>query len=143
MAKKSFTAQLDRWTKKSEDRIVAVFKDSVKDLFSIAQTTVYQGGRLPFREGNLRNSLTASLNGSKVMDGPDAYKFAVAAAQLGDVLFAGWRAEYARRMEYGFTGPDSLGRHYNQKGFFFVAGAASQWQDIVSKNATRLKALIR
>lgn len=139
---KSFTAQIDEWIAKVEGRVEAVFRDSAQDVFSIAQTTVHQGGRLPFKVGNLRNSLSASLNGSEVGKGPDAYILAVDSAQLGDVIFAGWHAEYARRMEYGFVGEDSLGRYYNQKGFGFMAGAASQWQHIVDKNAARLREML-
>lgn len=114
----------------------------MEDLFSIAQTTYNEGGRMPIDTGNLRNdSFIAAINGTTAMTGEDAYRFAIGSLNVGDVFFGGWRAEYARRMEYGFIGTDSMGRNYNQQGFGFVAHAAAQWQDLVDKNAMRLRGM--
>lgn len=136
-----FEAQVSAWVRKTEARMLAVFRDSVQDLFSVAQTTVPQGGDLPIDTGNLRNTFISGLNDGATMEGPDAYEFAVANAKIGDSVYGGWTAEYARRMEHGFVGTDSLGRVYNQQGFHFVANAAAQWQSIVDRNARRLRTL--
>lgn len=44
----------------------------------------------------------------------------VEAFRLGDMFWMTNAAAYARRLEYGFTGTDSLGRNYDQRGRFFV-----------------------
>ena len=124
-----------------EARALAVFRSSIHDLFSQAQTTYNEGGHLPIDTGFLRNSFVAALNGSTALQGPNAYEFAVSAAELGDTLFGGWTADYARRMEYGFVGTDALGRNYNQRGFGFVAHAAANWVQIVEGNAKRLRTM--
>jgi hypothetical protein len=49
---------------------------------------------------------------------------------------------YARRLNYGFTGTDSLGRQYNQRGYFFVDLAAQRWQQIVTANVNRLRTAV-
>lgn len=137
----SFGAQIDDWVRAVEGRMLAVFRDAGQEVFSIAQTTYNSGGKLPFKTGFLRNSFVSSLNGSTVVAGPAAYELSFMAASLGDVVFGGWTAEYARRMEFGFVGTDALGRNYNQSGFGFVENAAAQWQQIVDRHATRLRAL--
>ena len=134
----NFSAQVSAWVRETEERLEAVFKASAQELFSIAQTTRYEGGNLPIDTGFLRNSFVAGLNGSTSLSGPDSYVIAIASAEIGDSVIGGWTAEYARRMEYGFVGQDSLGRTYNQRGFGFVRGAAMQWQEIVNRNASRL-----
>jgi hypothetical protein len=40
---------------------------------------------------------------------------------------------YAKRLEYGFVGTDSLGRYYNQPGRFFVTDTCKRWPQIVQK----------
>lgn len=55
----------------------------------------------------------------------------------------GTNVEYARRVEFGFVGRDSLGREYNQKGqFFFTRGLKEAENDIKKAilNALRIKA---
>jgi len=141
MATKSFSAEVDDWVKKVEGRLEAVFKRSTEELFSIAQTTVYQGGHLPFKYGFLRNTFVSSLNGSLLIEGPEAYETTIAGFELGDKIFGGWTRDYALRMEYGFVETDSLGRSYNQAGFGFMAKAVTQWQAIVTRYAIELRSL--
>ena len=45
---------------------------------------------------------------------------------------------YARRVEYGFVGTDSLGRHYNQKGAGMLAQAVSELPQIASAAVERV-----
>lgn len=136
----SFEAQVTDFVNKSQDRILAVFKQSAQEVFSNAQTTYNSGGHLPIDLGTLRNSFISALNGSSALTGPDSYQISIAGAKLGDVVFGGWTVDYARRMEYGFHGTDALGRTYNQDGFGFVRHAVAEWQSIVTRNAVRLAA---
>lgn len=122
----SFTAQIKAFADKSKEKIEAVVKQSAQEVFSIAQTPIAQGGRMPVDTGFLRNSLISELNGATVAGGADAYVLAVAGMELGDTVFAGWTAEYARFQEYGTSA--FPGNH-------FMLAAAQQWQAIVARNA--------
>lgn len=103
-----------------------VFKASAQDVIELAQRPVAQGGRMPVDTGFLRNSLVSGLNGSTALSGANSYVVTIAGADLGDSIFAGWTANYARHVEYGARG---------RAGRFFMRGAAQQWQQIVDRNA--------
>jgi hypothetical protein len=122
----TFTAQIKAFADKSREKIEAVVKQSAQEVFSIAQTPKAQGGRMPVDTGFLRNSLVAELNGATVGGGADSYVLAVGAMDLGDTIFAGWTADYARHMEYGTS---------KTPGNFYMLSAAQQWQAIVARNA--------
>ena len=128
----TFTAQIKAFTDRAHEKLEAVVKQSAQEVFSIAQTPVAQGGRMPVDTGFLRNSLVAELNGATVSGGVDAYVLAVASMDLGDVVFGGWTANYARFQEYGAQG---------REGRFFMLGAAQQWQAIVARNAEAIRNL--
>lgn len=128
----TFTAQIKAFADRANEKLEAVVKQSAQEVFSIAQTPKAQGGRMPVDTGFLRNSLVAQLNGSTVGGGADAYVLAVAGADLGDVIFAGWTAKYARFMEYGTS---------RTTGNFYMLGAAQQWQAIVARNAELVRNL--
>lgn len=125
----SFTAQVRNWSEKAQRNTELVIKASAQEVFAIAQTPKSKGGNLPVKTGFLRNSLVAGLNGSTSLSGPDSYVLAVADMEMGDVIFAGWTAEYALPQEYGTS---------KFPGNFFMRGAAQQWQAIVDRNASRL-----
>lgn len=128
----TFTAQINAFADRTQEKIEAVVKQSAQEVFSIAQTPKAQGGRMPVDTGFLRNSLIASLNGSTVGGGADAYVLAVAGAELGDTIFAGWTANYARFMEYGTSKTPAN---------FYMLSAAQQWQAIVARNAALVRNL--
>ena len=128
----TFTAQIKAFADKTKEKLEAVVKQSSQEVLSIAQTPVAQGGNMPVDTGFLRNSLIAELNGSTVAGGADAYVLAVAGMELGDVIFAGWTANYARHVEYGTS---------RMAGRFFMLNAAQQWQQIVSRNAEIMRNL--
>lgn len=126
----TFSAQVNDYVRKYKERMEAVFKQSAQDLIAEAQTPVAQGGNMPVDTGFLRNSLVSGLNGSTSLTGADSYVLAIAGAKLGDSIFAGWTANYARYVEYGARG---------RPGRFFMRGAAQNWQDIVTRNANELR----
>lgn len=140
MPRKSFSASVNDWARKASGRMEMVFKESVQRTLSDAQTPVAQGGRMPVDTSFLRNSLAASLDGmpsgpSRPGEGsgdPAEVGLVIARARLGGTIWAGWTAAYARRIEYGFTGPDALGRVYNQSGVGFLETAAQKWPSTVN-----------
>lgn len=140
---KRFSQQISDFVAKSEARTRAVMQESAKELVTRAQRPVAQGGSMPVVTGNLRNSLVVAINGVKIGEGGDSHMTAIAAYRVGDEIFVGWTANYARRMEYGFTGTDSLGRNYNQQGYHFLGLAVQKWQSIVLANVKSIERISR
>lgn len=138
MAAKSFSASVEAFTGKTKRQMRDVFAESVQDVIEIAQTPKAKGGRMPVDTGNLRSSLASGLNGSFGNIGADSYAVTLTGLELGDIARFAWTADYARRMELGFNGTDSLGRTYEQSGNHFVGSAAAQWPQIVTKWAGRV-----
>lgn len=135
----SFTAQVDRWTRKTEARTEAVFKESAQKLFEQAQTTIGEGGKLPLDTGWLRSSFGTSLQGPPPAVGANPYEsgskqadwnaadslLTINGAKLGDSIWGGWGAVYARPMEMRYG---------------FMRSAAQNWQSIVKQSAAEAKA---
>lgn len=140
-----FADLVGAWAAETEARLLRVFRVSVGDLGSEMVRTRTNGGTLPHLTGNLMRSLLLSTSSMpNVVAGQDRFAGAdvgAAAAQLkiADVAYLGYQAAYARRMNYGFVGQDSLGRTYNQEGNFFVERAAAMWPQIVAAAADKVK----
>jgi hypothetical protein len=126
----NFAAQVDDWTKKTEQRMTAVFRESTQRVASIAANGV------PIDTGFARASIRASLDempgivsGSKGEDGktyPSNFgqvTLTIAGAELGNTVYIGWTASYILPLEYG---------HSKQAPAGFVRLAAEQWQVIVN-----------
>lgn len=139
MAQRSFAASVAAFRDKTKRQMRDVFAEAVQDVVEIAQTPKAKGGRMPVRDGNLRNSLASGLNGSFGATGPDSYVVTLSGLEIGDIAQFAWTAPYARRMELGFSGTDSLGRTYEQPGNHFVGSAAAQWPQRVAYWAARVK----
>lgn len=58
--------------------------------------------------------------------------------QPGQTYYLVNNASYARRLEYGFIGKDSLGRYYNQAGRFWVRSAVMKAPLMVQEAAERV-----
>lgn len=133
----TFAATISDWVRETEGAAEAVFKQSVQEVLSDAQTPVGAGGSMPVDTGFLRGSLTAGVNVepgdvTSVRDG-GAYALEIAPAILGDTIKARWTAEYATFVEYGAQGREPRG---------FVRKAAQKWPQIVAGVEARLGALI-
>ncbi len=59
---------------------------------------------------------------------------------LGETVYLQNAAVYARRLEYGFVGEDSLGRTYAQEPRAWVRGVLSEWPSIAMEAAKRVAA---
>ena len=139
----SFGAQIGEWAAKTPQRIQAVRKRSIELLAEDMTMTKPQGGLVPFDTGNLARSLLASTDGMpKTSDVPSIGSnvgVVVAVLEPTQVIWLGYQATYARRMNYGFVGADSKGRVYNQAGNHFVEGAIARWPQIVAQAAREAK----
>lgn len=133
--------QVKAWTDKSKRRQEAIFRTSAQRVMEIASTPKAQGGRMPVDTGFLRNSRAASTTGLPGSGGPPP-ELIFATLQVGQTVWAGWTAKYARRLEYGFYGADSLGRVYSQAGNAYLRTAVQQWPQIVAAATSEARARI-
>ena len=139
MAKQA-SAVADAWALKCRKRALAIFRESVQRTIEEAQTPVAKGGKMRVDTGFLRGSGAASLTGMPT--GPrrpieegatfdflgDGVTLTIGRAQLGDTIFFGWSAEYARAREA-------------QDGF--LRSAAQNWRPTVAKVTQEAKTRIR
>ena len=139
----SFAAAVGAWAAKTEKRLQAVHRRSVELLAEDMTTTQPQGGRVPFKTGNLARSLLASTVGmpqtSESPTGGGNVGAVTATLRLNQPVWLGYQSVYARRQNYGFVGADVLGRVYNQTGSYFVEGAIANWQQIVARAVAEIQ----
>lgn len=145
--KARFASQVDAWVQETEKRINAVFRLSTQKVITIMQSNA------PYQDGFLRSSLVVLVNqnppianrGQENGMGPytDAYmQVQIAGAVAGDRITAAYTMEYARRLEYGFNGVDSLGRNYHQAPLGWTRMAAAQWKRCVDEATAEAKARV-
>lgn len=118
-----------------------VYAAALAEMADAIQLPVSQGGRMPVDTERLRNSLRIYIAGFGVFN--SVAEFRAATAQTGvplnrTVRFF-WPVPYARRINNGFVGRDSLGRYYNQSGYFFVEFGAGKWLSIVRRLAAEAR----
>ena len=131
------SAQVKAFADKSKLRQNVIFKTSSERVLREANIPVGQGGRLPFDLGNLMNSITAGTTPGGGKDPALVFH----QLEVGQTVYAGWSANYAMRQEFGFVGPDSLGRVYNQSGSAFLRSSVQRWQEYVNDAARQAEGL--
>lgn len=136
---KSFSAKIQQFRDKVDKRLTFVLQNSFQQVMDTAQTPKGDGGNMPVDFNILRGSLVSYVNGAQAGKGADSYTVAIQGVEWGDEVSSFWTAAYARRMNYGYTGTDSLGRTYNQAGNFYRENAVAGWQGIVSFMAEQAK----
>ncbi|WP_303763816.1 HK97 gp10 family phage protein [Sphingobium yanoikuyae] len=130
-----------KWAGVSTAGLTALLRNSVQELAKVASTTIPNGGRVPVKTGNLARSVVVDNKPPTVIDvlaTQQNFSLGVADIKPGDTVYIGWQAKYARRLNYGFVGADSLGRTYNQSGYGFAEAAAAQWPRIVTEQAKKM-----
>jgi len=142
-----FANEVDSWVQETKKRMNAVFRLSTQKMITIMQENV------PYRDGFLRASLVVLVNqdppppNKSQEDGLGQYteaymQLAIANADAGDRIVAAYTMEYARRLEFGFTGTDSLGRSYSQPPRGWTRAAAQQWKAVVAEATAEAKARV-
>jgi hypothetical protein len=119
----SFSAQNRTWSDKAKRNTGLVMKKSVQNLANDLIGNARSGagpGNIPVVTGNLRNSLMASTAPIMTTEGPVVggdvgAQILTWQPETGKPLYLGWQAAYARRINYGFTGADKLGRVYKPR----------------------------
>lgn len=133
------SAIVDKIILKTKKRMVAVAQGSVADTVTLANTPTAKGGKMRVVSGFLRASGRISLSG--VPSGPSrpvadtTYSFSfpdivagLTGVELGDVIYFGWAANYARVREL----------HDG-----FLESALMRWQETVDSNVRKVKARIK
>ena len=132
---KSFSLTIDNWVKKTEGRAILVFHESAAGLAFAAMQPQDEGGNMPVKTGNLRNSLAASRQGvppvkwrgkkadgthTKVTFADNGFQLQseITAAAIGDTIYLGFQAPYAYKAE---------------RANGFVRLAAQRWPQIVEE----------
>lgn len=145
---RGFLSSVNAWTKQTEERSEQAFQNGLLNFYDALSAET------PVDTGNLRNSLIASVNGtaSPSVTGPgnnssdSTYRGGaeqsignIMSAKVGDRVSFIYLASYARRLNYGFTGADSLGRVYSQAGRFWIEAVGARYRSIMRAAATRLR----
>ncbi|CAB4180576.1 hypothetical protein UFOVP1040_80 [uncultured Caudovirales phage] len=129
------------WKKWADAKFEALVRQSIQEM---CRTVVVA---TPVDTGFLRGSWQPSIGDPAAAKGSLDESGSKALADVAVIVtslkpgdrFQMWNnAAYARRLEYGFVGEDSLGRHYDQKGRFYVTDSVKRWPQIVAKMAADL-----
>ncbi len=113
MTKQTLVADIESFITKSEDRLLAVMRGSLRDMIEDMQVPVAKGGRMRVDTGFLRASGRASLDGWPSGDGTrpadalpgqfewngEALNATLLQMKLGDTFHWGWVANYAEVRE--------------------------------------------
>lgn len=143
----SFSAQIGAWAAKVEGAIEAVFRESVQELVEqadqlladmvYAQPPASSGYK---RTGFLRSSVKVSTASMPLANRPQGVpdtgymaeiEVQITGADVGEVIYIGWTAEYAGFVHWGANGAAPRP---------WVSMVAQRWQAIVDVKAAELKA---
>lgn len=137
-----FSLDIEKFVERTKGRLEEFTVEFIQDL----NEAIIRG--TPVDTGNLRASWWAALNGRPPALGGGSDKsgattiarlnLTAATIRLGDVYYMTNGAAYAMRVEFGFTGKDSLGRYYDQKPRAFVRGVMGRAQSIAARAADRV-----
>ncbi len=131
MARPSYSAggaaDVTAWVAKVGERLEYIGKESVRDLAVEVRTPVSQGGNMPVRTGNLRNSLKASTTGvpSATYMPADTERLADPMSQINSVINTSTLGD---KISLGFSVAYAL---YVVRKYMFVDLAAMKWSQIV------------
>ncbi len=135
---KSFSAQVKGWTDRAKRNFSMVHRSAVQKLYqAVVEDT-------PIKTGNARRSWAMSTTAMpQISQGeasflPADVNLSIATLPPGSPVYIGAQAIYMPRLNYGFTGTDSLGRSYNQAGKLFIERNAERWQEFVDAAAREI-----
>lgn len=142
----NFASAVSDFVRKSDARMLAVFRTSVERVVDEMQTPVAAGGNMPVDTGFLRASLQMSLNVPVPIDAKarpaDGRAYAydggpvavlMLGAELGDTVYASYTASYAAIVHYG---------NEERPGRQWVTMAAMKWPAIVTAACNELQTVV-
>jgi hypothetical protein len=129
-----FSEDVSRWVNQAGAHANALLRTITMDAVNTVKA------HTPVKTGFLRSNWTAIIKGQEIPVAgrvPDPAK-AIMTARVGQVIVILNPTVYARRVEYGFVGEDSAGRHYNQQGAHMVAQTMAEMPVIAARALARL-----
>ena len=143
MASKTFAAQLEDIADLTIEALEYTMRQSISDVLTGAQET-QDGitiGATSFVEGRIPVGKTKDLVNSLTVDGAEGVDVGVKiqGLEIGDTMEFAWTMPYARRVNSGFTGTDSLGRTYDVPGRYFVDVNAAKFPEFVRNRANEVR----
>lgn len=134
-----FSQDVSAWCNRAAARANEVFRAIAFDAVQRVQELT------PVDTGFLRSNWTAIVRGDEepVAGRVPPPADAIARARVGMVIVIINPAAYARRIEYGFVGEDSAGRHFNQQGRHMVGQTISEMPAIADAALARITGLRR
>lgn len=135
---KEFKAALAEWADKVGAQADALARQVCQETgFRVVKNTPIDTG---FLRGSWQPSIGEIMTSAKeaVTDSVADVALVCTGIKAGDVFYMTNNAAYARRIEYGFVGQDSLGRHYNQPPRYFVRDTVAKYREIVTMTAKDL-----
>lgn len=124
-----FALKLQAFADKTQAKVDRIVTGSILEFASRVED------RSPVDTGYFRAHWRISLDAPAPESAP-GFTFPEQAA--GHLYYYVNGTAYGRRLEYGFTGEDKLGRHYNQPGRGFVGLTVTEWTQIVAQQAARV-----
>ena len=131
-----FNVIVDQWVDKAKSNLQAVFAGTVLDIVARLQELT------PVRTGYLRANWTvvATDDATPITSqtaGADL-SFAITDLKIGVRAVITNPVKYAARINFGYVGPDKLGRHYHQEGRHMVEQTISEIPQIVKAVIARV-----
>lgn len=133
-----FKAALAAWADKVGEQADGLARAVCQETgFRVVKNTPIDTGYL---RGSWQPSIGAIQTSAKAQVGDSMADVALICTGIkaGDVFYMTNNAAYARRIEYGFVGQDSLGRYYNQPPRYFVRDTVAKYDEIVTMSAQDL-----
>ena len=129
-----FSVAVEQWVKKAKERAEQAYRAIAEDALARAKELT------PVDTGYLRANFVTVLEGEAIpKDEPTPETMAgINRAKVGDTILIVNPVPYARRIEYGFVGEDSLGRKYDQKGRHMVAQTVAEMPRIAEEAVKRV-----
>jgi hypothetical protein len=129
-----FSSDVSAWCDRAGSRATALFRAIAFDAVAKVQSLT------PVDTGFLRSNWTCLLpsDPEPVAGRVPPAAAAIERAAVGQVLIILNPVAYARRVEYGFVGEDSLGRHFNQQGRHMMAQTIAEMPAIAQAAYARV-----
>lgn len=133
----TFKAQVSDFVKLSKRDAKRLHRQAVQDLTeAVVEDTPVDSGFARRSWLGSTVSMPPIREGVEEFNNTGATAVAIAGLDTGNDFWFGAQAAYVPRLNYGFTGTDSLGRTYNQTGKGWIEKHAKLWPTYV-KNAER------
>lgn len=132
MSTDPFFVAVDAWitkAKERQDRVIQLAAELA--LQRIKELTPVKTGNLRANWVVIRGSKADALSGPPPR--PEESEQAILTLHAGDAFTLVNPTEYAARINYGFVGTDSLGRHYDQPGVHMIEKVVTELPDIFAK----------